>query len=96
MYEMFYNDNKLTTVYVGDDWTAQNSNDFFMLMYCYSLVGGKGTTYDGTKFGKEYARIDGGADSPGYFTYKGATTLLIGDVNGDGSISVTDVGMMIS
>lgn len=39
-----------------------------MFVGCKSLVGGKGTTYDSKKIDKEYARIDKGTDSPGYFT----------------------------
>ena len=39
-----------------------------MFRECISLLGGKGTTYDSEKIDKEYARIDKGTDSPGYFT----------------------------
>ena len=109
---MFSDCSNLTTIYVSDSWTTANVKWTYLTRHpdlfkgCMKLVGGEGTQYNPDIYesphteyvmiDKKYVRIDGGADSPGYFTYKGATTLLIGDVNGDGSISVTDVGMMIS
>lgn len=39
-----------------------------MFRECESLIGGKGTTYNPEKINKEYAKIDKGTDSPGYFT----------------------------
>jgi len=44
-----------------------------MFYNCTNLVGGQGTKYDGSNTDATYARIDGGADAPGYFTYKAAT-----------------------
>ena len=35
-----------------------------------NLVGGAGTKYDANHVDKTYARIDGGASLPGYFTLK--------------------------
>jgi hypothetical protein len=53
-------------------------------------VGGQGTTWnESNPTDKTYAHIDGGTSNPGYFTDKNAA--LRGDVNGDGSIDVTDV-----
>ena len=40
--------------------------------HCYNLVGGQGTTYDSSRTEYTYARIDGGAEAPGYFTDKSA------------------------
>ncbi|MBO4804220.1 MAG: dockerin type I repeat-containing protein [Muribaculaceae bacterium] len=41
-----------------------------------------------------YARIDGGPSNPGYFTDKFAA--LRGDVNGDGSVDISDATMLIN
>ena len=60
---------------------------------CTSLVGGQGTTYDANHIDKTYAHIDGGPSNPGYFTEKNAS--LRGDVNGDGSVSISDVTALI-
>ena len=74
MRSMFYRCTSLTTVYVSDSWTTASvteSNNMFER--CYSIVGGKGTTFDEDYIDATYARIDGGPDSetPGYFTRKG-------------------------
>ena len=39
-----------------------------MFYGCVSLIGGAGTTYDPTFINATAARIDGGSESPGYFT----------------------------
>jgi hypothetical protein len=64
-----------------------------MFNCCYNLVGGKGTTYDANHIDKTYAHIDGGPSNPGYFTDKNAS--LRGDVNGDGSVNISDVTALI-
>jgi len=62
-----------------------------MFNVCYSLVGGKGTAYSSSNpKDKTYAHIDGGTSNPGYFSKKGGT-FLRGDVNGDGSVNISDV-----
>ena len=84
----------LQTIYVGNDWsTAAVTSSNYMFMNCYSLVGGKGTTYDANHIDKAYAHIDGGTSNPGYFTAKNAG--VRGDVNGDGSVSISDVTALI-
>ena len=61
----------LTTIYVGDKWNIANVTDGESVFSgCTSLVGGKGTAYDTSHIDYTYARIDGGADAPGYFTVK--------------------------
>ena len=61
----------LKTIYASDRFvTTSVTNSDNMFLYCTSLVGGQGTTYDSTKVDKTYARIDGGTSSPGYFTSK--------------------------
>ena len=71
MYCMFTACDSLTTILVDPDWnTANVTNSIAMFGGCYSLVGGMGTTYDENHLDKEYARIDGGPECPGYFTLK--------------------------
>ena len=96
MYEMFYESERLKTVFVGDNWNAGYSRDFFMLWGCNKLVGGMGTKYNGCKFGREWARIDGGTESPGYFTYKTPVKITKGDVNGDGDIDIADAVCIVN
>ena len=69
MTRMFVSCNSLRAIYVGDGWSTaavQYSSDMFS--GCYSLVGGKGTTYDANHVDAAYAHIDGGPSNPGYFT----------------------------
>ena len=64
----------LKTIYVGDGWsTAKVTDGKDMFKDCTSLVGGAGTTFDATYTDNTYARIDGGASNPGYFTEKSTT-----------------------
>ena len=94
MSSMFYNCTNLRTIYVGNGWsTAAVTGSTEMFNYCTSLVGGKGTTYDANHIDKAYAHIDGGTSNPGYFTAKNAG--LRGDVNGDGSVNISDVTTLI-
>ena len=91
---MFYGCRNLTTIYAGSGWSTNavtSSTDMFK--NCTNLVGGKGTTYDANHVDKTYAHIDGGTSNPGYFTAKNAG--LRGDVNGDGSVNISDVTALI-
>ena len=65
-----------------------------MFYRCTALKGGMGTTYDEDHTDVEYAHIDGGTANPGYLTSKSA--VLLGDVDGDGHVNVTDVTMLIT
>ena len=60
----------LQTIYVNPTtWNIDavtTSNNMFL--NDTNLVGGQGTIYNGSHVDKEYARIDGGTASPGYFT----------------------------
>jgi hypothetical protein len=58
---------------------------------CTALVGGKGTAYDANHVDYEYARIDGGEEQPGYFTYKPSR-----DLNDDGKVSTADIQVIIN
>ena len=91
---MFAGCTNLRTIYVGNGWsTAAVTSSGYMFNNCTSLVGGQGTTYDANHIDKTYAHIDGGPSNPGYFTDKNAS--LRGDVNGDGSVNISDVTALI-
>lgn len=67
----------LETITVGDSWTnAQVAAADSMFYDCESLVGGAGTRYDSTHINYTYARVDGGADAPGYFTAATSSAIL--------------------
>lgn len=66
--ETFAYCNKLKTIYVRSDYIGGNSTDTDTFINCPSLVGGSGTKYDPTFIDSAAARIDGGINSPGYFT----------------------------
>ena len=74
---MFLGCIKLKTIYVSENFNTDNikmieaGKDVFK--HCTQLKGGKGTKYNASHTGKEYARIDGGTSAPGYFTQKGST-----------------------
>ena len=61
----------LTTITASEKFVTDNvTNSSEMFADCTSLKGGAGTVYDGNHTDKEYARIDGGTEKPGYFTKK--------------------------
>ncbi len=68
---MFDGCDSLTTIYASDKFVTeavQTSDNMFF--FSNELKGGAGTKYDSDKIDKEYARIDGGTENPGYFTAK--------------------------
>ena len=78
MNNMFAGCYNLTTIYASTSWDAGNVNVIGtnnMFDNCTSLVGGMGTTFDSNYTDKTYARIDRGAEQPGYFT--GVFTLTL-------------------
>ena len=77
--EMFYGCAVLKTIYSVSDWN--NTSGTRVFYKCFNIVGGQGTTYDFYKTESTYARIDGGVEAPGYFTYKAPTG--INDVTKD-------------
>ena len=94
---MFYGCSSLTTIYAGDGWSTDKvTNGSLMFSGCSKLVGGQGTKYESTHTDHTYARIDGGDDAPGYFTYKEVVSVKAGDVNGDGAVDVADIATVIS
>ena len=71
MDSMFYGCSALTTINAGDGWNTEKVEDGEGVFDgCTNLVGGQGTAYDESHTDYTYARIDGGAEAPGYFTYK--------------------------
>ena len=70
-YPMFGYCRNLKTIYVSGNFVVspiKSGEELFR--ECTSLVGGAGTKFDSDHIDKEYARIDGGPDAPGYFTRK--------------------------
>lgn len=69
MSHIFLGCGRLVSVYVGSGWNTDNvSSSGKMFEQCKKLKGGQGTSYDSAHTDKAYARIDGGAENPGYFT----------------------------
>ena len=69
MSRMFYGCSNLSTIYAGGGWsTAAVTSSGGMFGGCNSLVGGQGTTFNGSHVDATYAHIDGGPSNPGYFT----------------------------
>ena len=66
-----------------------------MFFGCTNLVGGAGTAYDNSHTDHTYARIDGGTEAPGYFTYKASQPSTTADVNGDLTVDVADIASVI-
>ena len=71
-----YCDN-LETIYVSDKFKTDkyipdgnDSKNNIIFEGSTKLKGSAGTTYDKNNVGKEYAKVDGGTSSPGYFTLK--------------------------
>ena len=71
MYAMFDCEN-LVTVYASKDFvtTGVTNKEEIVIRNGYKLVGGKGTTWDKSRTGLEFAHVDGGAENPGLFTEK--------------------------
>ena len=68
---MFYGCSSLITIYASDEWsTGKVTVGWDMFLGCTNLVGEKGTTFNWGHIDSEYARIDGGTEAPGYFTFK--------------------------
>lgn len=71
MSNMFMNCSNLSTITVASGFNIESvisGYDANLFAGCTSLVGGEGTEFDSTKVDKTYAKIDGGASDPGYFT----------------------------
>lgn len=65
---MFGSCHELETIIAGPNFVCQpSSNSPNMFLDCFNLVGGNGTTYNGSKITGEMAHIDT-TENPGYFT----------------------------
>lgn len=90
---MFYHCENLRTIFATDGFrTDKIKSASNMFAGCTSLVGGKGTVYNEAHINKEYARIDGGTDQPGYFRLKTNKKYTITfETNGGSAIGPTTV-----
>ena len=82
---MFAGSESLRAIYVGSGWTttALTYSDDMFTDCTTKLKGGKGTTWNSSNpTDKTYAHIDGGTSNPGYFTYKGSSSVATGIENG--------------
>ena len=80
MSQMFFGCAKLETIYASGSFSTDAvMSDEDMFDGCASLIGGAGTKYDDARTGKDYARIDGGAENPGYFTNGNVYAILYSD-----------------
>ena len=74
IYQMFMKCSKIETIFASSNFvTTAATTHYNMFVFCNSLIGGAGTTYDDTNFINDiiYARIDDPANgNPGYFTRK--------------------------
>lgn len=66
--QMFAGMYNLTTIYANDSWNGVTGSMTFFENPL--LVGGQGSKWSWNACSGTYARIDGGADNPGYFSVK--------------------------
>ena len=96
---MFYHCENLRTIFATDGFrTDKIKSASNMFAGCTSLVGGKGTVYNEAHINKEYARIDGGTDQPGYFRLKtGQSYTITFETNGGSTIApkTIDEGILL-
>lgn len=93
---MFYHCQNLRTIFATDGFRTDRITDRVnasnMFAGCTSLVGGAGTAYDEAHINKDYARIDRGADQPGYFRMKSNKSYTITyETNGGSKIDPATV-----
>lgn len=86
----------LKTIYCSDCWELSNAeNSDSMFSGCISLRGEYGTIYDRYHTDIGYAHPDS-AVTPGYFTVRPEeSSILTGDANGDGIVSVEDAQLAL-
>ena len=70
MDEMFKGCSYLTTILCLDNWNGSDKleSSYDMFDGCFDLVGYQGTACNGNLTDVTYARLDGGASDPGYFS----------------------------
>lgn len=71
MNEMFYDCKNLKTIYAGTGFNTNNLREEPRDVFnnCFNLVGERGTKYNPKVVDITRAKIDGGKDNPGYFSY---------------------------
>ena len=90
---MFLGCSSVTTIYGNGNWQKDGLTSTDMFAGCTNLVGGAGTVFDAEHTDAAYAHVDA-TGNPGYFTSDG--TFLIGDVNGDGQVTIADVTALVN
>ena len=71
MEDMFARCSALVRIYASERFvTNQVVTGNGVFNSCSALIGGRGTKFNGHHTSAKYARIDGGAENPGYFTAK--------------------------
>lgn len=94
---MFFGCRNLETIYVSNLWNTSSVTEGDYVFYnCEKLVGGMGSAYICANDDIKYARIDGGENNPGYFTSSAEAPKKKGDVNGDGTVNVTDIVELVN
>lgn len=102
MTNMFSGCDNLATIYVSDKWSVESLtvlNMYGNILYgheglfkgCLKLKGGKGTPFNANYPNDTYARVDGGASAPGYFTLAYMDQGVSYLPQDDGSLTVRDV-----
>ena len=95
MREMFMESEKLSTIYVGDEWTTASINTQYsvagkdMFKDCNAIKGEYGQSYNAESVDYPMAYYGPG----GYLWYKASThpASLAGDANGDGKVNAADI-----
>ena len=72
-------------IYASCDWDSYAKSSTTVFKQATKVVGGSGTTFSNTS--QVYARIDGGTEKPGYFTYKAYTA-----PNTDEPVNASSIG----
>ena len=79
---MFSNCTNLETIYATSSFaTGQITSSYEMFKNTNSIIGGRGTIYNVNRINKQYACLDGGESSPGYFSERPSIKITF-DPNG--------------
>ncbi len=93
MSSMFDGCVKLKTIFADEGWNSRTVKSSMDMFYnCIELLGSAGTSYDSRHTDAAYARIDGGTDTPGYFTDKNVSPIA----NAEPYAVLTDDGQTVT